>query len=460
MSLRLRLAISIGLVTALSLGLLGFAVVQSTRSDLIASTRQQLQRSLMNRVKATPPPANRPANPDPRELVTAHLIIDPDGSTRVAEPAGPPTDPTPLPELSPADITALRSGRSVTVRSTAGGPRYLAFATPGKDRDLEVEAAPLAEVDATIRSLTKRFLIGALLTLLLAVAAVVAALRNGLRPLDDVIATANAVAGGEREQRIPTDQGPTEIRQLSSALDTMLQRQRAGDAHLRRFVADASHELQTPITSVIGWTELLRKGALDATGQTTATARIDSEARRMSVLVEDLAVLARLDERRSAQWCEVDLSAVAHNAIVDARAVDPARTVTLDAPDPTMVQGDPNQLRQVIDNLLRNVRVHTPVGTVAHVSIHSELRHVIVVVEDEGPGIDPEHLGHVFDRFWRQDASRTRSTGGSGLGLAIVSAIVDSHCGFIIAANRPDGGARFTVQLPAQSPQLHAHPIG
>jgi two-component system, OmpR family, sensor kinase len=273
-------------------------------------------------------------------------------------------------------------------------------------------------------------------------------LRNGLRPLNDVITTANAVADGEREQRIPTDQGPTEIRQLSSALDTMLQRQRASDAHLRRFIADASHELQTPITSVIGWTELLRKGALDASGETTATTRIESEARRMSALVEDLALLARLDERRSAPRGEVDLSAVAHDAIIDARAVDPDRMVTLAVSGVATVQGDPNQLRQVIDNLLRNVRVHTPAGTAAHVSIHPEPGHVIVVVEDEGPGIDPEHLSRVFDRFWRPDTSRTRSTGGSGLGLAIVSAIVDAHHGSIMATNRPGGGACFTIQLP------------
>jgi two-component system, OmpR family, sensor kinase len=231
----------------------------------------------------------------------------------------------------------------------------------------------------------------------------------------------------------------------------MLQRQRASDAHLRRFIADASHELQTPITSVIGWTELLRKGALDAAGQTTATTRIDSEARRMSVLVEDLALLARLDERRSAERREVDLSAVARDAITDARAVDAARSVTLDAPHPMVVQGDPNQLRQVIDNLLRNVRVHTPAGTAAHVSIRSKPGHVVVVVDDEGPGIDPEHLAHVFARFWRQDVSRTRSTGGSGLGLAIVSAIVEAHHGSIGATNCPNGGARFTVQLPTQT---------
>jgi two-component system, OmpR family, sensor kinase len=448
MSLGLRLAISIALVAALSLGLLGFAVIQSTRSDLIASTRLQLQRSLVIRVNATPPPADQAPRPDPRELVTAHVVIDSVGSTRVAEPAGPPTAPTPLPKLSPADVAALRSGRSVTVRSTDGSLRYLAVGAPGKQGDLEVEAAPLAEVDATIRSVSRRFLVGALLTLLLAVASVVAVLRNGLRPLNDVITTANAVADGEREQRIPTDQGPTEIRQLSSALDTMLQRQRASDAHLRRFIADASHELQTPITSVIGWTELLRKGALDASGETTATTRIESEARRMSALVEDLALLARLDERRSAPRGEVDLSAVAHDAIIDARAVDPDRMVTLAASGVATVQGDPNQLRQVIDNLLRNVRVHTPAGTAAHVSIRPEPGHVIVVVEDEGPGIDPEHLSRVFDRFWRQDISRTRSTGGSGLGLAIVSAIVDAHHGSIMATNRPGGGGCFTIQLP------------
>jgi two-component system, OmpR family, sensor kinase len=449
MSLRLRLALSIALVAAASLGLLGFAVVRSTHSDLIDSTRQQLARSLVNRVNAGPPPAAQPAQADPRQVATAHLVIGADGLQRVAEPAGPPTDPTPLPLLLAADVARLQAGNAVIVRAVDGSLRYLALAVVVRQGELEVEAAPLEEVDATVRSLTNRFVLGALLTLLLAVAAVVFVLRNGLRPLDDVIKTANAVADGEREQRIPTDQGPTEIRQLSSALDTMLQRQRAGETHLRRFIADASHELQTPITSVLGWTELQRKGALDADGHAAAMTRIESEARRMSVLVEDLSLLARLDEHRSVARHDVNLSAVVLDAVIDAQAVDPDRVITLeDAPNVT-VHGDPDQLRQIIDNLLRNVRVHTPAGTPARVSITHESASVHVVVEDDGPGIGPEHLAHVFDRFWRGDTSRARSTGGSGLGLAIVLALVEAHGGTITAANHPGGGARFTVTLPA-----------
>jgi two-component system, OmpR family, sensor kinase len=450
MSLRLRLALAIAIVTAASLGLLGFVVVQSTRSDLVSSTRQQLRNSLADRVNAgPPPPTGATTRPDPRELATAHLVIGTDGSTRVAEPAGPPTNPTPLPRLSPKDIEHLRSGRSVLVPAVTNGMRYLALGAEARDGGgLEVEAAPLGAVDATIRSLVKRLLIGALLALVLAIGAVVLALRSGLRPLDDVIATANAVAEGEREQRIPTDRGPTEVRALSAALDTMLQRQRASERHLRRFIADASHELQTPITSVIGWAQLQRKGALDAAGSVDGMARIESEAQRMSALVDELALLARLDEHRSVRREAVDLCSVALDAVVSARAIDPDRMLTFDAPPPAIVHGDPDRLRQVIDNLLRNVRVHTPAGTAARLCITVEaMSTVSLVVEDEGSGIAAEDLAHVFDRFWRSDASRTRSTGGSGLGLAIAAAIVDAHGGSIEATC--ERGARFTVKLPA-----------
>lgn len=468
MSLRLRLVIGISVVIAVSLGLLGFAVVKSTRNDLQAATTRQLERSLSNRVNANPRPPIAPGlEADPRGLATAHIAVNGNGDVIISEPAGPPSDPLPLPQLAPADITRLRTGVSLTVDSVDGSLRYLVLASPTSDGRLEIEGAPLDGIDRTMSALITRFLLGAVIMLLLAAAAVVLVVSQGLRPLRKVIDTADAVAAGERDQRIPTDEGPSEIRQLSVALDRMLQQQRASliereesELRLRRFISDASHELQTPITSVLGWTELQRKGALDADGAAMATARIESESRRMSVLVEDLLLLARLDEHRPLQQVSVDLAAVAHDAVIDAQAVEPERPVTCDAPAPVMVSGDPARLRQVVDNLLRNVRVHTPAAAPVVLLVRADATHARLTVDDAGPGIDPQNLAHVFDRFWRRDPSRTRATGGAGLGLAIVAALVDAHHGTVTASQSDTGGARFTVTIPLENPGQSEPPEG
>jgi len=459
MSLRLRLVIGISVVIAISLGLLGFAVVKSTRDDLQGATTRQLERSLSNRVNAGPRPGRPPgAEIDPRGLATAHLAVNSSGEIIISEPAGPPSDPLPLPQLTDTDIARLRTGDSSTVDAVDGSLRYLVLAGTTADGRLEIEGAPLNGIDSTMSSLITRFLLGAIIMLLVAAAAVMLVVSQGLRPLRKVIDTADAVAAGERHQRIPTDEGPSEIRHLSGALDRMLQQQRASlierkesELRLRRFISDASHELQTPITSVLGWTELQRKGALDDDGAAIAMARIESESRRMSVLVEDLLLLARLDEHRPLQQLPVDLAAVAHDAVMDARAVEPARSIICDAPAPVVVSGDPARLRQVVDNLLRNVRVHTPVDAPAVVIVRASATRARLIVDDNGPGIDPKNLGQVFDRFWRRDPSRTRATGGAGLGLAIVAALVEAHQGTVTASEGETGGARFTVTFPLEN---------
>ncbi len=199
---------------------------------------------------------------------------------------------------------------------------------------------------------------------------------------------------------------------------------------------------------MLGWVQLQRRGALDAAGSAAAMERIEAESRRMAALVEELLLLARLDEQRPLHLVAIDLAAVAADAVTDARAVEAERPLTLDAPAPVIVMGDPDRVRQVIDNLLRNVRVHTPAAAPATVRVFAEGGCARVVVEDSGPGIDPESLPHVFDRFWRRDHSRTRATGGAGLGLAIVTALAAAHGGSVTAGNLPGGGAAFTVELP------------
>lgn len=461
MSLRTRLSLGIGLLLVVALGLFGVAVVRSTRHDLRGQAQRQLERELGDRLRGNVPPpgsrdTSRDTSTDTRTLPTAHLVINPAGEVVVAEPSGPPSNPDPLPVLTAGDIADLRAGEAIEVDAEDGSFMYLVRGAP-RGELLEVESIPLRGVDRTMSALIRRLLVGSVITLLLAVGAMMVGLRRGLRPLDEVVATADAVASGEREKRIPTDHGPAEIRHLSAALDRMLQQQRSAvtsledsEVRLRQFISDASHELQTPITSVIGWSELHRKGALDEAGTRAAIARIEAEGRRMAALVDDLSLLARLDEHRPLQRERIDLAAVAHDAVTDASVIDVERAVVLDAPAPVWVDGDAQRLRQVVDNLLRNVRAHTPAGTGARVEVRLDGELALLRVLDGGPGIPDEHLAHVFDRFWRRDESRTRATGGSGLGLAIVRALVDAHHGSVTAGNRTDGaGAVFTVRLPA-----------
>jgi two-component system OmpR family sensor kinase len=217
----------------------------------------------------------------------------------------------------------------------------------------------------------------------------------------------------------------------------------ASQERLRRFIADASHELRTPLVSIRGYAELYRMGATDDVPK--AMRRIEDEAARMGVLVEDLLTLARLDEVQKAPHGPVDLARLAADAVDDARVTAPDREITLDA-EPTRVTGNDDQLRQVLANLLRNALVHTPAGTPIAVSVRAGA----VTVRDHGPGLPTDDPGALFERFWRAEGGRERGKDGAGLGLAIVAGIVDAHGGTVEAANAPDGGAIFRVHLPAR----------
>jgi two-component system OmpR family sensor kinase len=223
------------------------------------------------------------------------------------------------------------------------------------------------------------------------------------------------------------------------------------EQRLRQFLADASHELRTPLTSIQGFAELFRLG--DRAGASAAGVdlpvimrRIEEESARMKTLVEDLLLLARLDQTRPIERTSVDLAVLAADACSDAVAAAPGRPVTLDAPEPAIVLGDQNHLRQAIANLVSNALRHTPAGTPIEVSAHVAGDRAVVAVRDHGPGLDEEALAHVFDRFWQADRARVGK--GAGLGLAIVAGIAAEHGGEAMATNAPDGGARFTLRLP------------
>jgi two-component system OmpR family sensor kinase len=281
--------------------------------------------------------------------------------------------------------------------------------------------------------------------------------KLGLRPLDRIAVTASEIAAGELDRRVSPATSRTEIGRLGLALNAMLERlehafaaRTESEERLRSFLADASHELRTPLSSIRGYAELFRMGAAAEPEQTaTAMRRIEDEAARMGVLVEDLLALARLDEAPARERQLIDLTQLARDAMQDARATAPERTISLDAGAPAKLLADPLQLQQVLANLLRNALVHTPAATPVEVSVEHDGEIARIAVRDHGPGVPAAARERLFERFWRAEPGRERGPAGAGLGLAIASAIVDAHHGQIGVLDAPGGGATFVVELPA-----------
>jgi len=359
---------------------------------------------------------------------------------------------------APAIPAHVPIGRLFTVGSVgSSGLGYRAYVSRDpEDTGLTLVAVPLHEVEQTLSQL--------LLVEVLVIAGVLVALgagaffivRIGLRPLDRIAVTAGAIAAGDLSRRVTPAGSRTEVGRLGLALNAMLQRleqafaeRQASEDRLRRFLADSSHELRTPLAAIRGYAELFRMGATrDAAGTELAMRRIEEEATRMGVLVEDLLELARLDEAPEVVRAPVDLATLARDAVEDARATAPERPISLSAPNAVVVPGDPHQLRQILANLMRNALVHTPAATLVEVSVEQDEHDATLAVRDHGPGIPDASIGLLFERFWRADGGRGRGKGGAGLGLSIVSAIVDAHGGQVNAQNAPDGGAVFVVRLP------------
>jgi two-component system, OmpR family, sensor kinase len=337
--------------------------------------------------------------------------------------------------------------------------RYRVYAEADRFGDgVIVIAAPLSEIDATLQRLLllEALVIAGILVLLGLVASVV--VRVGLLPLDRIGHTAGAIAGGDLSHRVEATDPRTEVGRLGLAFNGMLDRlegafaqRQASEDRLRRFLADASHELRTPLASIRGYAELYRMGAASSPEDVERSMRrIEDEAARMGVLVEDLLLLARLDEIAEAPHTAVDVAELASDAVSDTRAVAPDRAVTLSTDGAAVVRGDAHQLRQVLGNLLRNALVHTPDGTAIDVDVSAAgPGEVVVSVRDHGPGLPSGDADELFERFWRAEGGRERGKAGAGLGLAIVAAIVDAHGGRVSAADAPGGGAAFTVRLPA-----------
>ncbi len=323
-----------------------------------------------------------------------------------------------------------------------------------------VLAIPLTDVQSTLSQLLAQEavisagVIGGTLVLALLI------VQLGLRPLRRMGAVAGEIAAGDYSRRVEPATPRTEIGRLGLALNAMLTQieaafaqRTASERRLRRFIADASHELRTPLTSIRGYSEMLRRGASESPSDAElARRRIEEESVRMSTLVDDMLLIARLDQGRPIDSRPVDLQVIARDAAADARAVAPQREITLDAPERVLVAGDDTRLRQVVGNLVRNALVHTPSTTPVEIEVTTQNGTAQLSVADHGPGLPAADRDRIFEPFYRADASRSRDSGGAGLGLSIVSAVVAAHGGKIEVRETEGGGATFDVRLPLVSP--------
>ena len=339
--------------------------------------------------------------------------------------------------------------------------------------DVLVQAQPLVDQNSTLHTLFLTELAVTAGALVLALAGGWWLVRLGLRPLEDVERTADSIAAGDLDQRVPGADQATEVGRLARALNVMLERIQAAfsarvasesrlrenEQHLRQFVADASHELRTPIAAVSAYAELFeRGGSQHADDLPRIVSGIRNETSRMDRLVNDLLTLTRLDEGVPMEMAPVELVSLASEAVRTATAVGPEWPVQFWAARPVEVNGDKDRLRQVLDNLLANVRAHTPPGTSATVHVDQVGDQAQIEVRDTGPGMPDEDARRVFERFYRADPSRARTGGGSGLGLSIVAAIVAAHGGTVSAASTPGEGLVVTVLIPVGTAQAGDDP--
>jgi len=362
-------------------------------------------------------------------------------------------------------VTALQHSRMATVSVDAIGTFRMLTGVAGNAYAV-AGGLPLTEVSQTIAQILTTVGLVTLGGLLLLAVAIAVVIRRGLHPLRTVADTAARVAAlpmseGEVSiaERVPVDEADagTEIGRVGTALNTLLdhvgsslQARQRNEERMRSFVADASHELRTPLASIRGYSELsLRDPALGETTQQSLE-RIQAQSLRMTALVEDLLLLARLDEGQELVFGTVDLTRLAVEATGDAQVAGRDHGWIVDVPEePVVVAGDMSRLHQVIANLLANARTHTPAGTTVTTRVQREGQDAVLSVHDDGPGIDPAVAGELFERFARADRSRARKTGGTGLGLSIAKAIVDAHHGTITVESVP-GDTTFQVRLPAR----------
>jgi two-component system OmpR family sensor kinase len=469
--LRVTLVVALVLLAAVGLTATGAMVTAQLEGYLV----DQVDQDLSHLADRPPRPGDlsRDGN-DPFQTSRDEFLAlaNPSGAIEPGN-QGTTNDAAP-PSLTAADITGAGS-EAFTVASRGGGPDWRvavrqATNTVTGESVYVVRGISLDDVeDTTHRLVLVELLVGAVVLLLLGGLAYVV-VRTSLRPLREVEATAAEIAAGDLSRRVPESDPRTEVGRLSQAFNAMLgqieQAFRAREAseasalaseeRMRRFVGDASHELRTPLTSIRGFAELFRQGAVAGPENLDRVmGRIEQEAARMGLLVEDLLLLARRDQQRPLEHEPVDLLGVVGDVVHDARVLAPDRAIGLELGEGApVVLGDEGRLRQVVTNLVSNALTHTPAGTPVSVSLEVTPSpddgpdRVLLAVADQGPGMSDADRAQVFERFYRADPSRTREAGGSGLGLSIVAALVAAHGGRVGVQSAPGSGSRFLVELP------------
>ena len=468
--LPLRIHLVVALVVLLAAGLFGtwYAASAELQVYLVGQVDKRLEHAaqIFTHVPSNPPPDARRL----RQIAPAgggYLVeVTINGQTTTFNGSG----------IAPADLPAVPAntafGKVLTAPSQSGDGsqwRVLPLNFPEQNEQVLL-ASNLDDVNTAIGDLTERFLWIAVAGLVLIGLVGYGLVRGSLRPLEEVEGTAEAIAAGDLSRRVPVRRPGSEVGRLANAFNVMVGRienafraserseasARSSEERMRQFVADASHELRTPLTSIRGYAELYRQGAVASPEEVASVLRrIEDQAARMGLLVDDLLLLARLDHQRPLDRSPVDLAVLAVDAVHDAHAVAPDRAVGLrlppahgDEPVAVPVLGDAARLRQVVGNLLNNALTHTPPGARVEVRLRTAGAEGVLEVADAGPGLPPDQAQRVFERFYRADPSRGRDSGGTGLGLAIVAALVAAHGGRVEVDTALGVGTTFRVMLP------------
>jgi two-component system, OmpR family, sensor kinase len=462
LSLRGRLLVGVIALTVLGLVVADIATFTSLQNFLVGRIDTQLRAGHSEATRQLGGPGGDGRQPSSFPVGTVAERVRPDGTVvafTVTYPFGStPSEARPvLPKALP-NAGEENTAPPFTVTGTNGVSEFRVTDWPERffNDDYVVLAIPLNDVATTLNQL---LLLEALVTVGVVAAMAILAwltIQIGLRPLERMGAAAGEIAAGDYSRRVEPATPKTEIGRLGLALNAMLAQieaafaeRTASENRLRRFIADASHELRTPLTSIRGYSEMLRRGAEESPNDAElARRRIEEESVRMSTLVDDMLLIARLDQGRPLESKPVDLQVIARDAAADARAVAPRREIKLEAPDTVLVAGDDTRLRQVVGNLVRNALVHTPSTTPVEIAVTTNNGTAQLSVSDHGPGLPPGDRARIFEPFYRADASRSRDSGGAGLGLSIVSAVVAAHGGKVKVRETDGGGATFDVELP------------
>ncbi len=456
--IRRRLTAAIVALVAVIGGVVAVVFLTALESRLTAAVDRELDRVPAAVTRAAAARLERRAERETRLYDIrriAYVQIGVGGRILAAEPSGPTGDPDALPDVAGLSAPA----GPLTVGATGDGPRYRVVTSSLPGGGMLATAISLDDVDTALSNARRGLLVAGLVALATTAAATWLAIGRGLQPIDRMVATAETIAGGSTDERIDVTHPDSEVGRLGTALNRMLDRigdslaaRTASEQRMRRFVADASHELRTPLTAIRGYAELYRQGGDAASDVVTSMERIERAATRMSGLVDDLVLLARLDQGRPLAAVPVDLAPVVKEAVTDARVVEPGRSVEVTGVTHAMVTGDRARLRQVVDNLLANVREHTDPATRATVRLEAHRRDVVLVVADDGPGMSEADASRAFDRFWQAAATEEHPRRGTGLGLAIVADLVAAHGGEVSLDTAPGAGTRVTIRLPAANP--------